>query len=79
MFLRISAVSRLEFGKQSVMDNEELLRFGLLTMTVSCLLKLSCIMIITVGIFAAMIIGFTERIRNVSEGEMPKAHAFHLQ
>ena len=37
MFLRISAVSSSMLGYQSVMDDEELLRLELLTMTVSCL------------------------------------------
>ena len=37
MFLMESVASRLELGQQSVMDDEELLRLELLTMTVSCL------------------------------------------
>ena len=79
MFPRISAASSSELEQQSALDDVEPLKLESPTMIVCSSLIVTCLVISLSLCLLAMIIGFTQRIRTVSEGQVPGVDLFQLE
>ena len=79
MFPRISAASRLKLDQMFALGDVEPLKLESPTMIVCSSLIITCLVISLSLCLLAMIIGFTQRIRTVSEGQVPGMDMFQLE
>ena len=75
----VSAASRLKLDQMFALDDVEPLKLESPTMIVCSSLIVTCLVISLSLCPLAMIIGFTQRIRTVSEGQVPGVDLFQLQ